>query len=222
MKLISILYCLCVCRFVGRKGNYCWRWGVAGLLAARVLSSHFEQVIVLEKDVYPEKAMPRNGIPQSHHIHILLMKGKQIFTELFPNLESVLISKGAHKVDLLADVKYHLATGFAMRLKSGMYTIACTRQLLENSIRHELLIQCQNVKIIDNSRVTGLTKCTNGNRILGVNALSNDALSDFYDGKLIVDATGRRSETVQWLEKIGFEKPPKLKINFWIGYATQK
>lgn len=112
MKLISILYCLCVCRFVGRKGNYCWRWGVAGLLAARVLSSHFEQVIVLEKDVYPEKAMPRNGIPQSHHIHILLMKGKQIFTELFPNLESVLISKGAHKVDLLADVKYHLATGF--------------------------------------------------------------------------------------------------------------
>ncbi len=196
--------------------------GVAGLLAARVLSSHFEQAVVLEKDVYPEKAVPRNGIPQSHHIHILLMKGKQILTELFPNLESVLISKGAHKVDLLADVKYHLATGFAMRLKSGMYTIACTRQLLENSIRHELLIQCQNVKIIDNSRVTGLTKCTNGNRILGVNALSNDALSDFYDGKLIVDATGRRSETVQWLEKIGFEKPPKLKINSWIGYATQK
>lgn len=103
-----------------------------------------------------------------------------------------------------------------------MYTIACTRQLLENSIRHELLIQCQNVKIIDNSRANSLTKCTNGNRILEVNALSNTALSDFYGGQLIVDATGRRSETVQWLEKIGFEKPPKLKINFWIGYATQK
>ncbi len=150
------------------------------------------------------------------------MKGKQILTELFPNLESVLVSKGAHRVDLLADVKYHLATGVAMRLKSGMYTIACTRQLLENSIRRELLIQCPNVKILDNTRVTSLTKCTNGNKILGVNALSNNALSDFYDGRLIVDATGRGSETVQWLEKIGFGKPPKLKINSWIGYATQK
>ena len=196
--------------------------GIAGLLAARVLSSHFKQVIVLEKDVYPEKALPRNGIPQSHHTHILLMKGKQILTELFPDLESVLISKGAHKVDLLADVKYHLATGSAMRLKSGMYTIACTRQLLENSIIGELLIQCQNVKIMDNTRVTSLTKCKNGNRILGVNTLSNNALSDFYGAHLIVDATGRRSETVQWLEKIGFGKPPELKINSWIGYATQK
>ncbi|HYP43430.1 MAG TPA: NAD(P)-binding protein, partial [Candidatus Nitrosocosmicus sp.] len=167
--------------------------GIAGLLAARVLSSHFKQVMVLEKDVCPEKAIPRNGIPQSHHIHILLMKGKQILTELFPDLESVLISKGAHKVDLLADVKYHLATGFAMRLKSGMYTIACTRQLLENSIIGELLIQCQNVKIMDNTRVTSLTKCKNGNRILGVNTLSNNALSDFYGAHLIVDATGRRS-----------------------------
>ena len=196
--------------------------GIAGLLAARVLSSHFNQVIVLEKDVYPEKALPRNGIPQSHHTHILLMKGKQILTELFPDLESVLISKGAHKVDLLADVKYHLATGFAMRLKSGMYTIACTRQLLENSIIRELMTQCQNVKIMDNTRVTSLTKCKNGNRILGVNTLSNNALSDFYDAHLIVDATGRRSEAVQWLEKTGFGKPPELKINSWIGYATQK
>ena len=32
--------------------------GIVGLLAARVLSSQFEQVIVLEKDVYPEKAVP--------------------------------------------------------------------------------------------------------------------------------------------------------------------
>ena len=99
------------------------------------------------------------------------MKGKQILTEPFPDLESVLISKGAHKVDLLADAKYHLATGFAVRLRLGLYTIACTRQLLEHSIRYELLIQCQNVKIIDNSRVTSLTKCKNGNRILGANAI---------------------------------------------------
>ncbi len=196
--------------------------GIAGLLSARVLSSHFEQIMVLEKDAYSEKAVTRNGIPQSHHIHILLMKGRQILTDLFPNLESVLISKGAHRVDLLADVKYHLATGFALRLKSGMYTIACTRHLLENTIRDELLTHCHNVKIKENTMATSLAKSTNGNEILGVNTISNNSLSSFYEGRLIVDATGRRSETAKWLEKIGFERPPQLKINSWIGYATQK
>ncbi len=93
------------------------------------------------------------------------MKGKQILTELSHNLEPVLISKGAHRVDLLADVKYHLATGFAVRLKSGMYTTACTRHLLENTIRDELLTRCQNVKIMDNTRATSLVKSTNGNEI---------------------------------------------------------
>jgi 2-polyprenyl-6-methoxyphenol hydroxylase-like FAD-dependent oxidoreductase len=195
--------------------------GIDGLLAARVLFPHYHQVMILEKDVYSKKAGPRNGIPQSNHIHILLMKGKQILTELFPKLEANLISKGAHKVDLLADVKYHLATGVAMRFNSGMYTIACTRPLLEYAIRTELLVQSQNIKIIDNARVTNLIKNPGENKIVGVNAISNNATQDFY-GELIVDASGRKSETIQWLEKIGFGKPKEIRVNSFIGYATQK
>jgi 2-polyprenyl-6-methoxyphenol hydroxylase-like FAD-dependent oxidoreductase len=195
--------------------------GIAGLLAARVLFTHFKQVTILEKDVYSNKAGPRNGIPQSSHIHILLMKGKQILTELFPKLEFNLISKGAHKVDLLADVKYHLATGVAMRFKSGMYTIACTRPLLEYAIRNELLAQSQNIKIIDNTRVINLIKNPGENKIAGVNALSNNVTQDFY-GELIVDAGGRKSETIQWLEKTGFGRPNEIRINSFIGYATRK
>lgn len=75
--------------------------GIAGLLAARVLSSYFRPVLIIEKDSYPEKALPRNGVPQSHHIHILLIRGKQILSEFFPNLEANLISKGAHKATFL-------------------------------------------------------------------------------------------------------------------------
>ena len=195
--------------------------GIAGLLAARVLFTHFKQVMILEKDVYSNKPGPRNGIPQSSHIHILLMKGKQILTELFPKLEANLIAKGAHKIDLLADVKYQLATGVAMRFKSGMDTIACTRPLLECEIRNELLAQSQNIKIIDNARVVNLIKNPNDNKIVGVNAISNNAAQDFY-GELIVDASGRKSETIQWLEKIGFGRPKEIRINSFIGYATQK
>ena len=195
--------------------------GIAGLLAARVLFTHFKQVMILEKDVYSNKPGPRNGIPQSSHIHILLMRGKQILTELFPKLEANLIAKGAHKIDLLADVKYHLATGVAMRFKSGMDTIACTRPLLEYEIRNELLAQSRNIKIIDNFRVVSLIKNSGGNKIVGVKAISNNAAQDFY-GELIVDASGRKSETIQWLEKIGFGRPKEIRINSFIGYATRK
>ena len=66
-----------------------------------------------------------NGTPQSNHIHFLLMKGKQILTELFPGLESKLIENGAHKLDLMSDVRYKfLATGWALNFPSNMNTFA--------------------------------------------------------------------------------------------------
>src|SRR5688572_31463981 len=42
---------------------------LAGLLAARVLSDHFEHVTLIERDVYPETPETRRGIPQAHHVH---------------------------------------------------------------------------------------------------------------------------------------------------------
>jgi flavin-dependent dehydrogenase len=38
---------------------------VAGLCAARVLSDVFERVTVLDRDVYPDDAKHRKGVPQS-------------------------------------------------------------------------------------------------------------------------------------------------------------
>lgn len=37
---------------------------IAGLLAARVLSEHFEQVTVIERDRLAEHVEPRKGVPQ--------------------------------------------------------------------------------------------------------------------------------------------------------------
>ena len=40
---------------------------MAGLLAARALSEHFEHVTVLERDHIPEQSEHRKGVPQGHH-----------------------------------------------------------------------------------------------------------------------------------------------------------
>jgi 2-polyprenyl-6-methoxyphenol hydroxylase-like FAD-dependent oxidoreductase len=38
---------------------------MAGLLAARVLSEFYASVTVVERDVLPEAATPRRGVPQA-------------------------------------------------------------------------------------------------------------------------------------------------------------
>jgi len=45
---------------------------LAGMLAARVLSDHFDDVTLLERDRFPETPTPRKGLPQGRHAHDLL------------------------------------------------------------------------------------------------------------------------------------------------------
>ena len=47
--------------------------GIAGLAAARALSDHFEQVVVLERDPLSDGPAHRSGTPQSRHAHGLLV-----------------------------------------------------------------------------------------------------------------------------------------------------
>lgn len=42
---------------------------MAGLLAARVLADHYDQVFVVERDVLPLGAQPRRGVPQGRLVH---------------------------------------------------------------------------------------------------------------------------------------------------------
>jgi hypothetical protein len=51
---------------------------MGGLLAARVLADFYETVTVVERDVLPENAANRRGVPQGRHVHLLLGRGSQI------------------------------------------------------------------------------------------------------------------------------------------------
>lgn len=68
---------------------------IAGLLAARVLSDHFEQVTVIERDELTDDAEPRKGVPQGRHVHLLQAGGAVVLMELFPDLFPRLSKDGA-------------------------------------------------------------------------------------------------------------------------------
>jgi flavin-dependent dehydrogenase len=203
--------------------------GIAGLMAARVLCNHFDQITVVERDVYPNYIGPRNGTPQSNHAHVLLTKGKQVLLDLFPGLERNLLARGAHRIDLIADARFRLATGWALNFDSKMITLACTRQLLEYSIREEVRTNFPNIEFIENTVVTGLllaeikddSKRRTVNGIKTVHRGVESETKNMY-AKLIVDASGRNSVTPKWLEDLGLGRPKETKINSYIGYSTRR
>ena len=45
---------------------------MAGLLAARVLSNHFDHVTIVERDPVHDQPESRKGQPQTRHLHVLL------------------------------------------------------------------------------------------------------------------------------------------------------
>src|ERR1035438_9582750 len=60
--------------------------GIAGLLAARVLSDAYTDVVVVDRDELTGVTGFRNGVPHGRHAHCLVAKGQQIFEELLPGL----------------------------------------------------------------------------------------------------------------------------------------
>ena len=188
---------------------------IAGFLASHVLSKYFEEVILIEKDRYTDDNTIRNGVPQANHVHLLLVKGREILEEFFPNLEDELIKKGANKIDFLKDSRYRLPTGWAPRFDSGIITFTCTRMLLENTIREQIQKNSK-IKIRQEEQVTSYV-------LRDKNKLSlKTKEAKEINADLIVDCTGRNTKTPSWLEEIGYSKPRETKIDSFVGYATRR
>lgn len=69
--------------------------GMAGLLAARVLSDHAEEVIVIERDAADTGYEPRSGVPQGSQVHALLPAGQIQLERWFPGFAEEVIAAGA-------------------------------------------------------------------------------------------------------------------------------
>lgn len=56
---------------------------IAGLLAAQVMTKHFNQVTIIERDHLSDQPEQRPGVPQAHHFHVLLKRGLDIYRTAF-------------------------------------------------------------------------------------------------------------------------------------------
>lgn len=195
---------------------------IAGLLAARVLSERFEQVMIVERDTLPLTSRPRRGVPQSVQPHILFTQGYRILENLFPGIGSELHAAGAVPIDWGSEFAYFHRGGFNARTEqgSGLVSVTCTRPLLETTIRR-CVAQLANVEWLDNSRVSGLIGCSQ--QVTGVRYRSQHQENEqTLAAALVVDASGRGSQGTSWLKAIGAAVPTATVVNPYVGYATQR
>jgi 2-polyprenyl-6-methoxyphenol hydroxylase-like FAD-dependent oxidoreductase len=206
-----------------RSGNAIIIGGsIAGLLAARVLADHFERVTLLERDLLPADIQARKGVPQGRHVHALLARGLEIMSTLFPGLESELIAGGAVPVDLAGETRWYHFGGYRLQFESGFVSLMMSRPLLEWHIRRRVLA-LPNVVILQECAVNQLLASADGARVTGVALWRRSSTADVeqLSADLIIDASGRGSQSPAWLSALGYEKPAETVIKIGVGYTTR-
>jgi 2-polyprenyl-6-methoxyphenol hydroxylase-like FAD-dependent oxidoreductase len=217
---------------------------IAGLLAARVLVDYFDRVTVVERDSLtpaanaapavgeaqrlrdsfassiPSKPVPRQGVPQSHQLHVLLTQGYRILEQLFPGLKDELADNGTPLINWLADYRLLIGSVWAPRFPYEMSTHACTRNLLEFVIRRRLA-NYSSVEFKETTQVTGLLANPDNTAVIGIQLRDGNGTEAELSAQLVVDAGGRHSKAPLWLKRLGYEVPQETVVNSFLGYASR-
>jgi 2-polyprenyl-6-methoxyphenol hydroxylase-like FAD-dependent oxidoreductase len=198
---------------------------MAGLLAARVLSEHFERVTIVERDRFPEGPGFRKGVPQSKHLHVFMMRGRLISDRLFPGLSEELEEAGAVYLDSAEDFEWFTPAGFAPQFRSGLPLLMCSRDQLEWSVRKRVAALPQ-VHFLEKTDVTSLLPTPDGKGVAAGKGRSRDGSGAtgserLLHAELFVDASGRNSNASKWLEALDYAPPEETYINSHLGYASR-
>jgi 2-polyprenyl-6-methoxyphenol hydroxylase-like FAD-dependent oxidoreductase len=201
---------------------------MGGLLTARVLADFYRTVTVVERDVLPDTPSNRKGVPQGRHGHVLLRRGSQILSELFPGLLDQLVADGVpvwNDGDLSKlDVSFHghqiVRSGRFVDLSSTTF-YSPSRPLLEFHVRQRVL-GIANVTMLERRDVLGLACSPGRDRITGVQIANREnGTAELLDADLVVDAMGRGSRMPAFLERLGYERPSEDELVIRLTYSTQ-
>ncbi|KAB0499310.1 NAD(P)/FAD-dependent oxidoreductase [Pseudomonas lini] len=194
---------------------------VTGCLTAAVLARRFERVTVIEKSNFYDETGPRQSIPQEHHVHLLLLRGKQIIEGIFPGILKALEHSGAQVADLGHDVKWYQGGRWKNRYRSGIYAHYCSRRLIDNQLRR-CLSQVPRVEVLSGARVTRLefSGHSNPRAVSGV-VIDSGSGEHSLACDLVVDASGRGTHLPTWLKEAGFGAVETSVVKTELGYASR-
>ncbi len=201
--------------------------GMAGLLAARVLSEFYDSVSVVERDRLPDYPCHRRGIPQGRHVHNFLSRGLQVLAELFPGLLDELAAAGAVVVNdgELSNFygrigRYELKRSAKLADPAPLALYMASRPFVEYHLRRRVKA-LPNVTFLDGHDV--VEPMAVADAVTGVRIIRRyNRLLTTLDADLVVDAMGRTARTPAFLENFGYGRPTENRAVAKLGYASQQ
>ncbi len=191
---------------------------IGGLVASKILSKYFESVKIIEKDTF-DNLDSRKGTPQAKHVHVLLVKGREILSKIFPNFEDDLEKNGGVKYDFIKNARYLVPTGWTPRFDSGLISYSCSRNLLESVIRNQVK-KTKNIEFLIGNSVTGFELEDNMVTKVTFNEIKSSKKKTI-NCDFVVDCTGRNSQLPSWLKQLHFDTPIETRVDSDIGYSTR-
>lgn len=194
---------------------------IAGLCAARALAKRVDRVVVIEADREDSgSARARKGVPQGRYPHALLRGGERALDRLFPKIADALLAEGAVPLDTTRAFAFLRAGGWSKPFPSGFTSYWCTRAASERAVRRSFSSQAR-AEIIYDCKVTGVTTADSESlpRVTGVELRYADGTQCTMKADLVVDASGRSSQSSRWLERLGIPEVAVDKVDAHVTYA---
>ncbi|WP_078857359.1 NAD(P)/FAD-dependent oxidoreductase [Streptomyces sp. NBRC 109706] len=193
--------------------------GLAGMLTARVLRRHLDQVTVIERDELPEGPQHRKGLPQARHAHLLWSGGARLIESLLPGTTERLQAAGARRIGVYRDMVSLTAYGWQQRFPETQFLFAASRPLLDWTVR-DLALADQTITV--RSRTEAVALLGDATHVTGVTIrdLDQDTTTDLT-ADVVVDTTGRGSRLGKWLDALDVPAPQEDVVDSGITYATR-
>jgi 2-polyprenyl-6-methoxyphenol hydroxylase-like FAD-dependent oxidoreductase len=195
---------------------------IAGLMTARVLSEYFEQVTIVERDTLPSTPETRKAVPQGHHVHLLMIRGSKILNELFPGIFAELEAAGSIAISPTQDFHWNHFGYWKKQFVGPLRAHSQSRPLLEDAIRRRVAA-LGNIHIRW-GEATSFQYDEQAHAITGLHIISKEhetPTQEFLQANLVVDASGRGSQTSHWLKNLGYPPVEETVINVNVGYASR-
>ncbi|MFJ8311408.1 MULTISPECIES: FAD-dependent monooxygenase [unclassified Streptomyces] len=192
--------------------------GLAGMLAAAALSGYADEITVVERDGLPDGPVPRKGLPQAHHAHLLWSGGARAMEELLPGVNKRWLAAGARRIALPTGLVSMQSQGWLRRWPEMQFMIACSRDLLDWVVREQVTADAR-VKVLHHTELLSLEG--GAARVTGVRVRTADGEERGLEADLVVDASGRGSRAPLWLRGLGVNQPREEKVDSGLAYASR-
>jgi 2-polyprenyl-6-methoxyphenol hydroxylase-like FAD-dependent oxidoreductase len=186
--------------------------GIAGLATALALKNSAREVIVIERDPEPPELRPeqaferwqRPGVPQFRHAHMFLSRLQTIVRDVHPELLSELRAAGL-ELSTLDEVlpESHVGKLPPLPEDGDLLHLWGRRPTFEYVLRRHVG-RLAHVRFVHSARVESLLAESDARHVhvRGV-TLVREGRRDVVEADLVVDASGKRTHSPEWLAALG-------------------